>query len=541
MRRFAETAETVSKTSSRLKKVRILADYLQDLPDADLSAAVVFFTGRPFPLGDARTLNVGGAALVRAVLDIAGATEADIGQAYLEHGDLGEAARRLLPPTDQSAFTPSQLLDVFSRLADAQGVAPKQEILRQLFDGLTPAEVQYVIKIITGDLRIGLKESTVEEAISQAFEQPIDSVRRTNMAVGDIGETAIRARHRSMAETAFRLFRPLKFMLATPAESEEDIHSNFSGPFYVEDKYDGIRGQLHVDESRCALYSRTLDEVSEQFPEVIKDARRLEDSLILDGEVVAYRDGKVLPFAMLQKRLGRKRPSPALLEEIPVAFMVFDLLFRNGVLLIDEPLAQRKAALMERRWDERLVLAPFEFIESKVELEPFFVQATLRRNEGLMLKAADSAYVPGKRGMSWLKWKKALATLDVVVTGVELGHGRRHDVLSDYTFAIRKDGELLNIGKAYSGLTDVEILQMTEFFKQHTIQNFGRFRLVDPLVVLEVAFNGIQRSSRHKSGFALRFPRILRIRTDKRPEDIDTLEAVEKIYASASGGEKSRG
>jgi len=152
----------------------------------------------------------------------------------------------------------------------------------------------------------------------------------------------------------------------------------------------------------------------------------------------------------------------------------------------------------------------------------------------LMLKAADSAYVPGKRGMSWLKWKKALATLDVVVTGVELGHGRRHDVLSDYTFAIRKDGELLNIGKAYSGLTDAEILQMTEFFKAHTIQTFGRFRLVNPTVVLEVAFNGIQRSNRHKSGYALRFPRILRIRTDKTPDDIDTLESVEKIYTSAN-------
>jgi DNA ligase-1 len=151
-----------------------------------------------------------------------------------------------------------------------------------------------------------------------------------------------------------------------------------------------------------------------------------------------------------------------------------------------------------------------------------------------MLKSADSAYVPGKRGMSWLKWKKALATLDVVVTGVELGHGRRHDVLSDYTFAIRKNGELLNIGKAYSGLTDGEILEMTEFFRKHTIQTFGRFRLVEPIVVLEVAFNGIQRSARHKSGYALRFPRILRIRTDKTPEDIDTVETVEKIFKTSN-------
>jgi len=259
--------------------------------------------------------------------------------------------------------------------------------------------------------------------------------------------------------------------------------------------------------------------------------------MILDGEVVAYRDGTVLPFALLQKRLGRKRPSATLRSEIPVSFMVFDLLYLQDTLLIDEPLSRRKDLLRERTWVNPLVLAPFQLIEQKIELEPLFVEASLRRNEGLMLKAADSAYVPGKRGMSWMKWKKALATLDVVVTGVEFGHGRRRDVLSDYTFAIRKNGELVNIGKAYSGLTDAEILQMTEFFEKHTTQTFGRFRLVEPVVVLEVAFNGIQRSTRHKSGFALRFPRIVRIRTDKRPEDIDTLEAVEKIYASASGGD----
>jgi DNA ligase-1 len=538
MRRFAETAEAISKTSSRLAKVRILADYLQDLSDPDLRAATVFFTGRPFPLADDRTLNVGGAALARIILGIAGASEADLGEAYLRHGDLGEAARRLLPPSDLSQFTPSQVYAVFEQLAKTQGIVPKQAVLAELFGGLTPAEAQYVIKVITGDLRIGLKESTVEEALGKAFHQTSEAVRRTNMALGDIGETAMLARAGTMAEIGFRLFRPFKFMLATPAETEEDIYANFTGSFFVEDKYDGIRGQLHADGSRVALYSRTLDDVSGQFPEVVTDASALKEPFILDGEVVAYRDGAVLPFAMLQKRLGRKRPSPSLLAEIPVAFMVFDILYFNRFLLIDEPLHHRKDLLLRQHWPDRLVLAPSQLIENKIELEPLFLEASRRRNEGLMLKAADSAYVPGKRGLSWLKWKKALATLDVVVTGVELGHGRRRDVLSDYTFAVRKDGELVNIGKAYSGLTDAEILEMTEFFREHTIQDFGRFRLVEPTVVIEVAFNGIQRSNRHKSGFALRFPRIVRIRTDKKPEDIDTLEAVERIFATASGQEQ---
>lgn len=221
MRRFAETAEAISKTSSRLAKVRILADYLQDLSDPDLRAATVFFTGRPFPLADDRTLNVGGAALARIILGIAGASEADLGEAYLRHGDLGEAARRLLPPSDLSQFTPSQVYAVFEQLAKTQGIVPKQAVLAELFGGLTPAEAQYVIKVITGDLRIGLKESTVEEALGKAFHQTSEAVRRTNMALGDIGETAMLARAGTMAEIGFRLFRPFKFMLATPAETED--------------------------------------------------------------------------------------------------------------------------------------------------------------------------------------------------------------------------------------------------------------------------------------------------------------------------------
>jgi DNA ligase-1 len=359
-------------------------------------------------------------------------------------------------------------------------------------------------------------------------------VRRVNMALGDVGETAVRARHGNTTETSFRLFRPVKFMLATPVENEDEVYTNFDGSFYVEDKYDGIRGQLHADGKRVAIYSRTLDDVSTQFPEIVDDAQQLTHSIILDGEIVAYHEGIALPFSMLQKRLGRKKPSADLLREVPMVFMIFDLLHLNDTLLIDEPLAARKKLLTGLAWPSRLLLAPFQLVESRVQLDPLFSEAERRRNEGLMLKAAASAYVPGKRGKSWLKWKKALATLDVVVTGVELGHGRRHSVLSDYTFAVRSNGELLNIGKAYSGLTDAEIEEMTKFFEEHTLQRHGRFRVVEPVVILEVTFNGIQRSARHKSGFALRFPRIVRIRQDKRVEDIDTIEAVEELYTSAT-------
>jgi DNA ligase-1 len=285
-----------------------------------------------------------------------------------------------------------------------------------------------------------------------------------------------------------------------------------------------------VDQSRAALYSRTLDDVSHQFSEIIEAAQKLDLSVIADGEVVALKDGRVLPFGVLQKRLGRKKPSPELVSEIPVAFMVFDLLQFEHRMLLDEPLRARKEILETIPWPAPLLIAPSLLLVERIQLDPFFEDAARRRNEGLMLKDAQSPYMPSKRGMSWLKWKKALATLDVVVTGVELGHGRRREALSDYTFAIQHKGKLLNIGKAYSGLSDAEITEMTEFFRQHTIHDYGRFRLVEPIVIIEVAFNGIQESTRHASGYALRFPRIVRIRHDKTASEVDTLEAVKKIY-----------
>src|SRR5262245_44076568 len=537
MRRFSQTADAIAGTTSKLKKIGYLADYFRTLDEDDLRAVAVFFTGRPFALTDARTLNVGWSALMNSVQQISDASDEDIHQAYLDRGDLGEMAERLLAskPAAVETVSPAAVQNIFADLVKISGASNKQSVLLDLLRSLTPAETKYVIKIITGDLRIGLKENTVEEAIARAFDRPSDAVRRANMMLGDIGETAILAKRGEFDRIVLGIFRPVKFMLATPAETEDEIFATFAGPFYVEDKYDGIRGQLHVSDGRAALYSRTLDDVGHQFPEIIEAANRLETPLIADGEIVGFKNDQILPFAFLQKRLGRKRPPQALVEEIPVGLMLFDLLFHDGRNLIDEPLIERKKVLEHFEWPRPLVVAPFMLLEERVELEPFFEQAALRRNEGLMLKDAQSLYLPGKRGMSWLKWKKALATLDVVVTGVEFGHGRRRDVLSDYTFAVQHAGELLNIGKAYSGLTDLEIAEMTEFFKQHTIHDYGRFRLVEPTVILEVTFNGIQKSGRHASGYALRFPRIVRIRTDKTIAEIDSIETVEKLYSRHIG------
>jgi DNA ligase-1 len=539
MRRFAETAEAIAGTTSKLKKIGLLAEYFRSLAEDDLRAAAVFFTGKPFALTDARTLNVGWSALVNAVQDLSGASDEDIHQIYLDRGDLGEMAERLLPSPSGLAgdgLNPATIQSKFSELVKISGSTNKMPTVLDLLRSITPLEAKYIVKIITGDLRIGLKENTVEEAIARAFDRPIEAVRRANMMLGDVGETAVLAKRGEHDSIQLGFFRPVKFMLATPADTEDEIFTTFPGAFYIEDKYDGIRGQLHLSGGRAALYSRTLDDVSHQFPEIVEAAQTLRGiSLIVDGEIVGFKDDRVLPFGALQKRLGRKRPSEALIADTPVSLMIFDVLSFQGRTLMDEPLRERKKVIEDIPWPAGLQLAPFILLQERVQLEPFFEQAALRRNEGLMLKDANSLYLPGKRGMSWLKWKKALATLDVVVTGVEFGHGRRRDVLSDYTFAVQQDGKLFNIGKAYSGLTDLEISEMTEFFKQHTVQDYGRFRLVEPAVVLEVAFNGIQKSARHASGYALRFSRIVRIRNDKSVSDIDTLETVEKLFNRHAG------
>jgi DNA ligase-1 len=300
----------------------------------------------------------------------------------------------------------------------------------------------------------------------------------------------------------------------------------------VEEKYDGIRAEAHKSGSRVKIFSRTLDEVIE-FPELRDPLAAVPGEYIVDGEILAWHDAQPLPFTQLQKRLGRKNPSPLLMDEIPVRFVLFDLLYHDGELLLDQPLTERRRRLRQLFapvQSKYLQLAPEKMCETREALEESFRAALAAGHEGIVAKAPDSLYTPGRRGRFWFKLKEPFATLDVVVTAVEYGHGKRHGVLSDYTFAVRDGDRLLNVGKAYSGLTDAEIREFTDYFLRHTVEDEGYRRIVEPKVVLEVAFNNIQRSNRHESGFALRFPRILRIRQDKTPEQIDTLERVRELH-----------
>jgi DNA ligase-1 len=541
LEQFARTAESVAATTKKLEKARLLGEYFAHLNDDDLTRAARYFAGQQFAQSDVRTTNVGGSILSEAICLATGVAGESLGPRYAHWGDASDVAFEIFceaKPRNQPSLTLTDTESLLSRLSSTRGKNAKTELLTRVFTKATPLEAKYLVKLLSGELRIGLREGLVEDAIARAFKQPLADVSMANMLRGDVGEAAVRARAGALHAVKMRLFHPLKFMLATPASDLADIERTMPGDFFVEDKFDGIRGQVHVQAGRVAIYSRTLDEISGRFPELHQPLAFLPTDVILDGEIITARGDQILPFSDLQKRLGRKVVSEELQASTPVVFVAWDLLYASGNVLIDEPLQTRRAQLEDlirtASDGERLRLSKASRFNQVADLDEEFDAARARGNEGLMIKDPGSSYKPGRRGREWLKLKKALATLDVVVTTVELGHGKRRNVLSDYTFAVRRsesDAELLNIGKAYSGLTDAEISEMTEWFRAHTLQEFahGRVRVVEPRIVIEVTFDRVQPSNRHKSGYALRFPRIVRLRPDKSADEIDTLDTVRKL------------
>ena len=546
---FAECAEAVAATTKKLEKAAILGSYLETLSDPDLTRAARYFAGHQFAMSDSRTTNVGGSIISAALSEATGFSTEAMSPRYVRLGDPGELAAEIIKETKRyfnPTITLAETESLIARLSETRGIKNKTALLAAVLHGASPLEAKYIVKLLAGDLRIGLREGLVEDAIARIFGQPLADVAYANMLLGDIGETATRARVGDLRDVDMRLFHPIKFMLATPAADLTDVARTMPEEFLIEDKFDGIRAQAHVESGRVAIYSRTMDEVTHRFPELVEPLRSLTTDVIIDGEIVPANGDVILPFSELQKRLGRKNVGSQLLAAVPVVLVAYDLLYAGGKVLIDQPLSERRHLLGQIVPDRgSLRMSQGKLLTDAAMLDEEFELARARGNEGLMIKSPSSSYKPGRRGRDWLKLKRAIATLDVVVTAVEVGHGKRRNLLSDYTFAVRRSGEddqLLNIGKAYSGLTDQELTELTEWFKSHTLQEYGhgRVRVVEPTVVIEVTFDRIQPSKRHKSGYALRFPRILRLRPDKTAAEIDTLETVQRLVESTAGKENSR-
>ncbi len=540
-RELARGLDSAASTRSRLAKVASLAAALRPLEDSELAAGARLLSGSPFAEWEQAVMSVGWATLSKSAASITGWDIETIGASARAIGDAGEAIGLLLPSAverSEPVTSPLEIRDVDERLrelATKRRAADKQAIVEDLLRRSSPLEARYVVKTLSGGLRVGAELATIEEAIAEAFGADRESVARAHRDCGDIGETALAARRGSLDAIRFRMFHPVGFMLASPIDNPEEIESELSLDV-VEDKFDGIRAHAHKSGSRVALFSRTLDDVTAQFPEIALALAAVPGQFLLDGEIVAWKEDRVDSFFRLQRRLGRKAPAVELLAEIPVAFIAYDCLVTGDTPLFERSWSERRGELERLAAAGGFRLSAVHRAADAAALESLFRSARERGNEGLMLKREDSPYLAGKRGRAWRKWKKALATLDVVVTAVEQGNGKRAGMLSDYTFAVRDGDRFVNIGKAYTGLTDEEIRRLGARFRKITVGRYGPVRAVSPEVVIEVAFDTIQKSRRHKSGFALRFPRIVRLREDKKAAEIDTVGRVEEIWESVQGG-----
>ena len=536
---FASVCDRIRATSSKNEKVNILAGYLKTLDDDSLKIACMFLSGYTFPRGSGLDLNVGYSLIWDVIAEVSSLRSNELRKVYIKHGDLGELAeqalaKRKIEPLIKSELTLDHIYEQFKKIASTTGqgsTEEKKKIIMGLMVNCSPVEAKYLAKIIVNEFRIGLVEGLVELAIAEAFDRDLKTVREAFLVAGNIGHVATLAKNDKLASAVMQPLTPINFMLADVMFSAKEIAEYYGKPLISEYKYDGIRAQMHKIGNKVKIFSRRLEDITTPFPEIVDAALQHKNDFILDGEIVPFRDSKPLPFNDLQRRLRRKNVDQDLIKEIPVVYAAYDILYLDGSSRIKEPLMNRKEMLNKVGFNRPLINSPFAVLDSEESIASMFEESRSLGHEGLVLKDPASIYQPGKRGKHWVKLKKELDTIDAVIVIAEYGHGKRAGVLSDYTFAVNDNDELKVIGKAYSGLTDEEIDEMTSKLKSIMIRDEGYRITVKPEMVLEVAFDGIQKSERHDSGYALRFPRIKRIRYDKGVNDIDTLEKVRAIYS----------
>lgn len=536
---LAEVCEKIKETTSKLEKISKLGNFLKNLNDEELSATIRLLNSEILPPWYNKEIQVGYSTLSSIILEISGSSKEEFFKVYVKHGDLGETAEELLKkgkalnPLIQEKLTILKVYKTLLKTSEYSGEGSyqsKKNSLLNLFINASPIEAKYLVKIITGELRIGLSEGLLEESLAYALGIPLSNLREKVLILPDLAEVAIKIRNGKYEEIDLELLRPTSFMLAEPMSSPEEIANYFNKELIAEYKYDGIRAQIHKKGNNIRIFSRRLDEISFYLPEIVDSISRIKGDFILDSEIISIKNNKVVPFNILQRRLRRKNIDKKLIEEIPLRAIVYDILFYNGKQVYKLPLRERKELLKDIDLQDKIEIGFFKLVRNSAEISKLFEESLNKGFEGLMIKDPDSPYTPGKRGKAWVKLKKEFDTLDVVIVAAEYGHGKRAGILSDYTFAVKDNDELKIIGKAYSGLTDEEMEILDRKLREITIEDLGYKIIVRPEIVLEVAFDSIQVSDRHDSGFALRFPRIKRIRWDKSPNEIDSIEKVKEIY-----------
>ncbi len=543
---LTELLEKVGATKKRTQTVALVADFLTELTLEELEPAVSLILGRAFPKWSQKTLDVSWQTLNTVLRSITRVDWNVFSEAFARTGDIGDATKALFEKAKikrqstliQKQMTITEVRNNLEAIAAASGLGSKQKrrcVMETLFSQIDPVEAKYLVKVVTGEMRTGFHEGLMEQAIAKAFDVPLKTVQLANMALGDIGEVATRARTNKqiLSSLGFRVFRPVKLMLAQVADNVDQTLAEHGGETAFEYKYDGARVQIHKRGDEVKIFSRRLSDVTASLPEVVDAVKSnvVADETIVEGEVIAVdSQGSPIPFQHLMRRFKRVHGIVDTAAKIPLKLFLFDILYLNGKNLISLPYLKRRGILLENVG--KIPLTKQIVTNSSDVANDFLKEAINDGQEGLMAKKLDSPYTPGARGKRWFKVKTILESLDLVITAAEYGYGRRHGWLSDYYLAARdpETGEFLELGKTFKGLTDAEIIEMTQRLKTLAVSE-DRWRVVvQPKIVVEVAYNEIQRSPTYKSGMALRFARITRIRDDKAAEDADSIQRVREIY-----------
>lgn len=531
---FAELCERLAATSSRLERAQLVAKFLRERTPEEAEVATRWLVGRVFPEAQGRRLSVSG----RAVWDALGQAGADVATARGEGAeDFGELVRHVIPDrSSPAALSFDDLVTVFTTIATASGGGSRRRRitwLADLFRRATPLEAKYIAKIVIGEMRHGVQEGIVLDAIAALSGVDGTAVRRAHQALGDLGRLARIAKTEGvagLATVAVQVFRPIKPMLAQTAADVAEAFATLQGRLALEWKLDGARVQIHKQGKRVRLFSRRLHDITASLPEIVERVLRgaRADIAIFEGEVIPVANGHPLPFQELMRRFRRVRNVSETAALVPVRLHLFDLLLHEQRLLLDTPAAERWEALQIARGDLDVVarIVPADAAQG----QRFYEAAVAEGYEGVMAKALDAGYTPGVRGKGWLKIKK-IVTLDLVVIAADWGYGRRHGWLSNYHLAARDEstGEFVPVGKTFKGLTDAEFQSMTERLLQLKIDERDGTVYVRPQVMVEVRFTDIQKSPQYACGMALRFARIFRIRDDKNAGEADTVATLRAL------------
>ncbi|CAN5127933.1 ATP-dependent DNA ligase [soil metagenome] len=541
---LAETIQLIRETRGSNAKISICADYLKNIhSDKELYLAARFIGEGAFDNISGKRASVGSRTAGLAAADFC---DIDYDLVFkpcrTATGSSSETIEKLMyatPAARQKRSPASRSLEeieqIFEQLYNASARADKQAILRNTWRTMTPVEIKYFIRMMgQGSLRIGFESRSLISAIARAYGKDPEAVRYAHMITGSAGKTAVLAKNNQLDEAAFKLFHPLSFMLASPVESSA---LNNLDDYICEEKFDGMRCQLHVNQESVRLFSRDLNDITHTFPDITEYfLNKVFPSAVLDGEICVFKENTIKPFQLLQQRMGIKKPGPDLIKTYPVLFIAYDLLFIDGLPIFDDSLLKRRRKLLNLSQNYEFPVSRQFEVEDFDHLDELFKEALRHGNEGLMLKKKESVYEYGQRRKSWLKVKKPGGTFDTVIMYAHAGSGKRGGTYSDFTLGIsvkedeRYEEEFIPIGKAYGGYTDEELKLMNKKIKELTVERYGPTLGLLPGLIVEIEFDDIQVNKRTKAGYTLRLPRFKAIRWDLGPDDVDTLKDVETAY-----------